>query len=182
MLRECVEWIIFLDYTNTWVIFSSIFLVCSSNSAYLLTLACRHNTQHTVLYRIVAHRFVDGAKSVCVNSIAIQCICRHQQPCHTDPLLLSTMLRCVATEIEIMIMCRSDCIKVLPLQKKPGGMKCKWQCGADGLSAVALAPMNLKGGAGYDCVCETGDRVTWYWLWGVFAGLLFMPCTQIDHN
>lgn len=41
-------------------------------------------------------------------------------PCHTNSLLLSTMLRCVATEIEIMIMCPSDCIKVLPLQKKAG--------------------------------------------------------------
>ncbi len=101
----------------------------------------------------MVHRFVDGASSVCVDSIAIQCICRHQQPCHTDPLLLSTMLRCVTTEIEIMIMCPSDCIKVLPLQKKPGGMKCKWQCGADGLSVVALAPMNLKGGAGCESVC-----------------------------
>lgn len=74
-------------------------------------------------------------------------------PCHTDPLLLSTMRRCVATEIEIMIMCPSDCIKVLPLQKKPGGMKCKWQCGADGLSVVALASMNLKGDVGCDRVC-----------------------------
>ncbi len=125
------------------------------------------------------HRFVDGASSVCVDFIAIQCICRHQQLCHTDPLMLSTMLRCVATEIEIMIMCPSDCIKVLPLQKKPGGMKCKWQCGADGLSAVALAPMNLKGGAGCESVCAT--QVTG-WQGTDCGGYLQVFCLRLAHR
>lgn len=116
---------------------------------------------------------------MCVDPIAIQCICRHQQPCLTDPLLLSTMLRCVATEIEIMIMCPSDCIKVLPLQKKPGGMKCKWQCGADGLSAVALAPMNLKGGAGCDCVCA---RQVTGWQGTDYRGYLQVFCLRLAHR
>lgn len=98
---------------------------CSSNSAYLLTLTCRHTHTQSFVQNCGTQICGLCEYSVCVDSIAIQCICKHQQPCHTDPLLLSTMLRCVATEIEIMIMCPSDCIKVLPLQKKPGGMKCK---------------------------------------------------------
>lgn len=61
--------------------------------------------------------------------------------CHADSFRLHHATpHCSGTEIEIMIMCPSDCIKVLPLQKKAGRHEMQMTMWSRWIECHRLAP------------------------------------------